>query len=72
MAKQFQYPFRVGRKQKRALLDADGIEVTIFPIGAEDLAQLVCDLLNKNSIECRPPLQSPFYAQNPPGTGFGV
>lgn len=40
------YPLRVGRKQKRAVLDANGIEIVIFERGQEELAQLTCDLLN--------------------------
>lgn len=41
-----QYPLRVGRKQKRAVLDANGIEIVIFQRGHEEMAQLTCDLLN--------------------------
>ena len=39
-------PFRVGRKQKRAVLDANGLEFKIFPKGMEKQAQNFCDLLN--------------------------
>ena len=46
--KEIAYPLRVGRKQKRAVLDANGIEMSIFPKGQEGLAQLTCDLLNHN------------------------
>ena len=48
MAKQvsFQPPFRVGRKQKRAVLDANGVEVGIFTTGHEEAAQEYCDYLN--------------------------
>lgn len=44
----FKPPFRVGKKQKRAILNSQGIEVVIFPVGSEDLAELTCTLLNKN------------------------
>jgi hypothetical protein len=47
--KDFKYPFRVGRKQNRAVLDANGIQVVVFEVGAEELAQLTCDLLNKHN-----------------------
>jgi len=42
----YKYPLRLGRKQRRAILDADGIEVAIFSVGSEDLAGYACDLLN--------------------------
>lgn len=42
----YKFPFRVGRKQSRAVLDADGIQIVVFNQGYEDLAQLTCDLLN--------------------------
>lgn len=49
--KQFKYPLRVGRKQKRAVLDADGKEVCIFQTGSEEIAQEFCDFMNlKNSV----------------------
>jgi len=44
--KQFKPPFRVGRKQKRAVLDADGKEVVVFKPGLEDAAQDYCNYLN--------------------------
>lgn len=40
-------PYRVGRKQKRAVLDVDGHEVCLFPIGLEQMAELYCLMLNK-------------------------
>lgn len=40
-------PFRVGRKQKRVILDANGIEIAIFHVGQEDIAKMACDLLNQ-------------------------
>ncbi len=42
----FTPPFRIGRKQKRAVLDSKGIEVCIFSTGSEEVAQLFCDFLN--------------------------
>jgi len=50
-AKNYKYPLRVGRKQKRAILDADGIEVCIFSTGNEVIAQQFCNYMNlRNSI----------------------
>lgn len=46
--KKITYPLRLGRKQKRAILDAEGIEVVVFPIGREDLAKETVNLLNQN------------------------
>lgn len=40
-------PFRVGKKQKRAVLDSRGYEVVIFPIGLENLAEDYSVYLNK-------------------------
>jgi hypothetical protein len=39
-------PFRVGRKQMRAVLDAKGAEVVIFPKGLERYAKEYADFLN--------------------------
>ena len=39
-------PFRLGRKQKRAILDAKGREVIIMPHNSEKQAQMYCDYLN--------------------------
>ena len=39
-------PFRIGKKQKRAILDANGIEVIIMPHNSELQAKLYCDYLN--------------------------
>jgi len=38
--------YRVGRKQKRAILDENGIEIAMLPLGSEDEAQRLCHLLN--------------------------
>ncbi len=40
-------PFRVGKKQNRAVLDSNGLEVVIFPEGNERFAQSFCNHLNK-------------------------
>ena len=38
MKKQFVLPFRLGKQQLRAVLDANGHEVVVFPKGCEYLA----------------------------------
>ena len=45
----FTPPYRLGRKQKRAVLDANGLEVVIFPLGGEDEAQKFTDYLNRET-----------------------
>ena len=42
----FTPPFRLGRKQKRAILDSIGREVIIMPHNSEKQAQMYCDYLN--------------------------
>ena len=42
----FTPPFRLGRNQKRAILDAKGREVIIMPHNSEKQAQMYCDYLN--------------------------
>jgi len=42
-------PFRVGKKQKRTILDSTGHELGIFTTGQEKIAQLFCDFLNTNN-----------------------
>lgn len=42
----FTPPFRLGKKQKRAILDANGIELIIMPHNNENQAQMYCDYLN--------------------------
>jgi hypothetical protein len=42
----FTPPFRVGRKQKKAILDGNGIAVIVMPHKSELQAQLYCDYLN--------------------------
>ena len=42
----FTPPFRLGKKQKRAILDANGIEVIIMPHNNENQAKMYCDYLN--------------------------
>lgn len=44
--KDFIPPFRVGKKQGRAVLDGRGHEVVVFPTGLENMAQEYCDFLN--------------------------
>lgn len=44
----FTPPFRVGRKQKRAVLDSNGLEVIIFPKGQEEMAKGYCEALNNS------------------------
>ena len=38
--------YRIGKKQKRAILTENGSEVVVFPKGKEALAEKVCNLLN--------------------------
>jgi hypothetical protein len=44
---EFTPPYRVGRKQKRAILDSNGLEVGVFKTGSESEAQRYCDYLNQ-------------------------
>ena len=46
----FTPPFRVGRKTKRAILDANGLEYVVFKEGLEDEAQDFCNYLNKKNV----------------------
>lgn len=50
--KQEEKYFRVGRRQGRAVLNADGREVVLFPIGMEKGAQEYCDFLNRKEESC--------------------
>lgn len=43
--KVFKAPFRVGKKQGKAVLDADGILVAFFD-KSEEQARLYCEFLN--------------------------
>lgn len=45
----YTHPYRVGKKQNRAVLDANGLEVVIFPEGNEIFAQEFCQMLNNKS-----------------------
>ena len=38
--------YRLGRKQKRAILNSSGHQVALFSEGKEDLAEAVCELMN--------------------------
>lgn len=40
-------PFRIGEKQRRAVLDSNGHEIVTFPIGLEDYAIEYCKFLNE-------------------------
>jgi len=40
-------PFRIGKKQTRAVLDSNGKEIVIFPKGSEELAVEYANHLNK-------------------------
>ena len=42
--------YRVGRKQKRVILDENGHEVAICHKGKEEVAQQICDLLNEHGL----------------------
>jgi hypothetical protein len=44
-------PFRVGRKQGRVILDAEGRVVVSFPPGYQVHAQTFCARLNKEGAE---------------------
>ena len=41
------YPLRIGRKQQRAVLDAEGNEVVVFTKGKEAIALKMVELFNK-------------------------
>lgn len=43
-------PCRVGRKQGRAVLDKDGIEIVIFPKGKEADAIEYCNFINSKEV----------------------
>lgn len=43
----FMPPYRVGKKQKRAVLDANGKEIVVFPKGLEDFALEYSQHLNR-------------------------
>lgn len=42
----YEPPFRVGKKQRRAVLDGTGREVLLFHRGDEQMATAYCDYLN--------------------------
>lgn len=46
MNKQFILPFRLGKKQNRAVLDANGREVVVFNKGLEHLASEYVEMMN--------------------------
>ena len=43
-------PFRVGRKNKRAILDANGLEYIVLKEGMESEAQTFCEFLNIKNV----------------------
>ena len=45
----FKLPFRLGKKQNRAVLDADGHEVVVFPKGREELAEDYVNMVNNKN-----------------------
>lgn len=47
--KTFKPPFRIGKKQLRAVLDADGHEVVVFPKGLENMAKEYVEFLNNKN-----------------------
>jgi hypothetical protein len=50
MKSKLTYPFRVGRKQGRAVLSSCGNLVVLFPIGMEEWAKEYCQMLNKKKL----------------------
>lgn len=46
--KTFKLPFRIGKKQNRAVLDANGHEIVIFPKDCEYLANQYVNIINEN------------------------
>lgn len=58
----FTPPFRVGRSQNRAVLDANSRELVIFPVGNEKHAQEYCDYLNnKHNTEQNNPNEIKYH-----------
>jgi len=43
----FKPPYRIGKKQKRAILDANGKEIVMFPVGLEHMAIEYSEHLNR-------------------------
>lgn len=59
MAKQdFKYPFRLGKKQKCAVLDANGLEVVVFPKRSKHFAEEFVEWLNETH---KSPTSSTLY-----------
>ena len=50
---EYKKPFRIGRKQKRAILDAEGQFVGVFSPGNENTAKLFCDWANGATLPTR-------------------
>lgn len=51
MDKQFILPFRLGKKQNRAVLDSNGREIVVFPKGCEYLAAEYVEIMNNIKIK---------------------
>ena len=49
--KKFERPFRVGRKQQRAVVDKNGHEVVVFAKGLESMADDYVKFLNSKICE---------------------
>ena len=61
--------YRVGKKQKRVVLDEDGLVVVEFPIGSEKLAAEYCEFKNMPTIVFRESKTSGIIY---PGWGEGL
>lgn len=49
LRKEFKLPFRLGKKQSRAVLDANGHEVVVFSKGCKYLANEYVEIKNKQN-----------------------
>lgn len=65
MTNKFKPPFRVGKKQGRAVLDAEGKEVVVFPKGCEGMATEYASMYNIRHAEKTPPPQLPPKPNEP-------
>ena len=66
----FTPPYRVGRKQKRAILDTNGIELGVFKTGNEKAAQDYCDYLNGKQQDVWVSLVKQMANMHPDGNPF--
>lgn len=60
-ARKFTPPFRVGKSQGRAVLDATGSTVLLFESGRERQAELYCDYLNNDPFQEEDTSEMKFY-----------